>query len=143
MRSYRIQEADLTLPEAWADETINAFVLPRGGGDGQASFVVTRDRAQREATLEAYCDAQLVEAAKKLGGFQLGWRRPVPLDGAEAMELDYAWTTPEGVALRQRQIYAKRPEGFLIFTLTARRGDYALHERGFVEAMASIRLGQR
>lgn len=52
MPLYRLQEADLDIPDRWQDQSINIFKLPAVGTAREASFVISRDpgRAIRRST---------------------------------------------------------------------------------------------
>jgi hypothetical protein len=140
MKPYRLNEADIEVPEGWRDNTINAFSLePRGGGSA-ANFVVTRDAMTESADVQGYSDLQLVEAAKKLRGYKLLGRRAVAIDDQPAIEVDYSWVTPEKVEIHQRQAYVKRGELVLTFTLTTRSGGFEAVKDSWGWIMGSVRL---
>ncbi|RCI70252.1 DUF1795 domain-containing protein, partial [Pseudomonas aeruginosa] len=49
MTLYRLHEADLEIPDAWQDQSINIFKLPASGPAREASFVISRDASQGDA----------------------------------------------------------------------------------------------
>jgi hypothetical protein len=135
-----MNEADMAIPEGSSDHTVNAFLFPRAGGEGDASFVVTRDSETKSDTVEHYADQQLVDAAKRLGGYTLIERRAGRLGSQGSIQVDCTWVGPGEVLLRQRQAYVQLKSGFLIFTLTARANDFDRHEAAWRETIASVRL---
>lgn len=72
MTSYRIQEADLEIPDTWQDQSINIFKLPAVGPAKEASFVISRDTTQGDAPFAEYVDRQLKSAEQQLPGFKIG-----------------------------------------------------------------------
>src|SRR5262245_52188819 len=116
MSVYRINEADIDVPSTWTDNTLNAFTLPAPNSTGVANIVITRDTLG-DKDIEAYADQQLVEAAKKLSGYQLLSRAHTNVDGRPAIETNYVWTTPQRVEIHQRQTCVARGDRVLVFTL--------------------------
>lgn len=141
MSTYHLQEAELELPNAWQDNTINTFVLagPKGRGN-VANVVITRDHQTDSDEVDHYADLQLVEAAKGLQGYKLRWRRALELDGQSALEVSYTWRTPERIEIEQRQAYVRWGGHFLIFTLTTKRQDMDAHEAAWRALLVSVRL---
>jgi hypothetical protein len=144
MRAYRLNEADIMLPEHWKDTTINAFILPssKKAGEADATFVITRDNDTKQDSIEQYADIQLVEAAKKLNRYKFIERRQRQIANSPAIQVDYTWVTPDRIEIKQRQAYVKYQSFFLIFTLTVRAGDFESHADAWENAIASIRLRQ-
>jgi hypothetical protein len=142
MKAYRLNEADILLPDHWKDTTINAFILPSSNkaGEAEATFVITRDSETERDSVEHYADTQLVEAAKKLNRYKFIERRQTRVDNHPAIEVDYTWVTPERIEIKQRQAYVKYQSSFLIFTLTVRARDFETHEAAWENAIASVRL---
>src|SRR5262245_59193430 len=140
MTVYRLHEADVLIPDGWEDGTINAFSTPARNGAGAANLVVTRDAKTRSPDVRAYADQQLVEAAKKLKGYRLIGRRETQIAGRPAVEVDYAWMTPERIEVQQRQAYLEIDGGFLAFTLTARHTGFGSVEGHWAPFVDSVRL---
>ena len=140
MKEYKLNEAELMLPDDWRDNTVNAFVVPSGSQGAGASFVVTRDANASTDEVYAYADQQLVEAAKKLSGYHLLNRHPIHVDGQPTVQSNFTWRTPENMEVQQRQLIVRQDELFLIFTLTARVGDFHLYENAWRDVIGSIRL---
>ncbi len=139
MKTYRMQEAEISVPDEWRDKTIQLFVLPNDGG-GEATLVVSRDAETKAASLDGYVDGQLTEAGKRLNRFRFISRNAITIGGKPAVEIDYLWTTPERIELHQRQAYAEWPGCFLIFTLTTRTSDFGRHEANWRQTLESVRF---
>jgi hypothetical protein len=142
MKSYRLNEADLILPDNWKDTTINAFILPSSNkaGEAEATFVITRDSETKQDGVEHYADLQLVEAAKKLNRYKLIERRQTKISNRPAIQVDYTWVTPERIEIRQRQAYVSYQSAILIFTLTVRASDFEPHQPAWENAISSLKL---
>lgn len=141
MKSYRLNEADILLPDNWKDTTINAFILPSSSksGEAEATFVITRD-SEAAGNVEHYADLQLVEAAKKLNRYKLIERGQTRIGNRPAIQVDYTWVTPDRIEIRQRQAYLNYQASILIFTLTVRASDFEPYLTAWENAIASVRL---
>jgi hypothetical protein len=139
---YRLNEANISLPDYWKDTTINAFILPSRTktGEAEASFVITRDHESKSERVDHYADTQLVEAAKKLNRYKFIERQSVKISNQPAVQVDYTWVTPDRIEVQQRQAYVKYGKSFLIFTLTVRASDFNVHETAWDNAIASVKL---
>jgi hypothetical protein len=144
MKAYRLNEADIMLPDYWKDTTINAFILPSSdkAGEAEATFVITRDNETKRDGVEHFADTQLVEAAKKLNRYKFIERQQTRIGNQPAIQVDYTWVTPERIEIRQRQAYVKYQTSFLIFTLSVRASDFEKHETAWENAIASVNLRQ-
>lgn len=142
---YRLNEAEISLPDYWKDTTINAFILPSPAktGEAEATFVITRDNESKSDRVEHYADSQLVEAAKKLNRYKFIERLPIRISNQPAVQVDYTWVTPDRIEVQQRQAYVKYGSSFLIFTLTVRASDFKVHETAWENAIASVKLRDR
>jgi hypothetical protein len=142
MKSYRLNEADILLPDNWKDTTINAFILPSSNkaGEAEATFVITRDSETKQDSIEQYADLQLVEAAKKLNKYKLLGRRQTTIGNRPAIQVDYTWVTPERIEIKQRQAYLSYQTSILIFTLTVRASDFEPYQTAWENAIASVKL---
>jgi len=136
---YRIQEADLEVPDTWQDQSINIFKLPAVGGAKEASFVISRDATQGDSVFVDYVDRQLKSAEQQLPGFKLVQRWDMVLHGHAATLLDYTWQR-EGRELMLRQVFVERKPAVLITTLTTTVNDLAHHEPAWKLAMHSLKL---
>lgn len=137
MTSYRIQEADLDIPDAWQDQSINIFKLPAMGGAKEASFVISRDAGQGEEAFADYVANQLKSAEQQLPGFKLVQTWDFVLHGHAATLLDYTWQR-EGRDLMLRQVFIERKPAVLITTLTTTPGDLVHHEPAWKQVMAAL-----
>ena len=140
MRPYRLNEADIQIPEEWRDTTINAFVLPGEEGGGAASFVVTRDADGADMELQAYADQQLVKAAQQLPSYALVSRVIRTMAGQPAVQSDYTWLTPERAMVRQRQACLRHGNLFVVLTLTARDATFSTYEPVWSQVIDTLRL---
>lgn len=120
MTLYRLHEADLEIPDAWQDQSINIFKLPASGPAREASFVISRDASQGDAPFADYVARQLENAEKQLPGFKLHKRWDINIHGHAAVLLDYQWQR-EGRDLMLRQVFIERRPAVLITTLTTTR----------------------
>jgi hypothetical protein len=140
MRPYRLNEADLRVPEEWKDTTIHAFVLPGEEGGGAASFVITRDADAAETELQTYADQQLVNAAQQLPFYKLLKREHRTIGGQPAIQSDFTWLTPERVAVRQRQACLRHGDLILVLTVTARDSSFSQYESIWAQVVDSVHL---
>ncbi|MGC5704385.1 DcrB-related protein [Pseudomonas sp. NFXW11] len=138
MSSYRIQEADLDIPDAWQDQSINIFKLPAVNGAQEASFVISRDRSQGDTPFADYVANQLNAAEQQLPEFKLIKRWDFDMHGHAAVLLDYSWKR-EGRELLLRQVFVERKPAVLITTLTTTANDLAQHEPAWKQAMQSLK----
>ncbi|UVM50332.1 DcrB-related protein [Pseudomonas sp. B21-015] len=138
MTSYRIQEADLDIPDTWQDQSINIFKLPAVGKAKEASFVISRDATQGDSTFAEYVDRQLKSAEQQLPSFKLVQRWDMVLHGHTATLLDYTWQR-EGRELMLRQVFIERKPSVLITTLTTTPSDLAHHEQAWKRVMHSLK----
>lgn len=137
MTLYRIQEADLEIPEAWQDQSIHIFRLPAVGSAKEASFVISRDAGQGDGSFAEYVANQLKSAEQQLPGFKLIQTWDFVLHGHAATLLDYSWQR-EGRELMLRQVFIERKPAVLITTLTTTLGDLVHHEPAWKQAMATL-----
>ena len=140
MKTYRFNEGELQIPDAWKDLTVHSFVVPAASGSGTASVVITRDADTPAREVQHYVDLQMVEAAQKLKGYQLVDRRATTAGGQPAAELTYTWTTPDRAKVKQRQVCIRHNEAFLIVTLSAKADDFPKHENALEAVVRSLRL---
>jgi hypothetical protein len=135
---YRIQEADLDIPDTWQDQSINIFKLPAVGGAKEASFVISRDASQGDAIFADYVDKQVKSAEQQLPEFKLVQRWDTVLHAHAATLLDYTWKR-EGRELMLRQMFIERKPAVLITTLTTTPSDLVHHETAWKIAMSSLK----
>lgn len=140
MKSYRLQEADIGIPEAWRDQTINAFVLPAGDGTGEVSFVVTRDAQTKVDTSAQFAKAQIARVSKQLNGFRLLAQEEATMDGQPCAIVDYSWTLQPKAVVCQRQGYVRWDDHFVIFTLTAKKEHFEEYKNLWGTIVQTIRF---
>lgn len=137
MALYRIQEADLDIPEDWQDQSINIFKLPAVGTAQEASFVITRDASGRNTPFAEYVANQLRSAEQQLPGFKLIQTWDFLMHGHNATLFDYTWQR-EGRDLMLRQVFIEQQPAVLITTLTTTPHDLAQHETAWKQTMATL-----
>jgi len=139
---YRLNEADIVVPEGWKDHSVNTFLLPAGPQGSALSFVVTRDHGSPTVDLYDYADQQLILAAKKLPSYKSISRQTIALSGQPAVQADYTWRTPEGANVYQRQAVVKVNATFLVFTFTSLEHDLERIEQLWQPTIQAVRLRQ-
>lgn len=137
MTLYRMQEAELEIPEAWQDQSINVFKLPAMNGGREASFVISRDAGQGDSSFPDYIAEQLKSAEQQLPRFKLHQSWDFVLHGHTATLLDYSWER-EGRELMLRQVFVEHKPAILIATLTTTPDDLVRHERAWKQAIATL-----
>ncbi|MCP1616218.1 hypothetical protein FBY21_0827 [Pseudomonas sp. SLBN-26] len=138
MTLYRLNEADLDVPDAWQDQSINIFKLPATGSAKEASFVISRDPSQGDMPFADYIAQQLANARQQLPGFTLVKQWDINLNGAPAVLLDYTWQR-DGRVLMLRQVFIERKPAVLITTLTTTPQDLPFHEPAWKQAMQTLK----
>lgn len=140
--TYRLHEGELTLPPGWRDQSMQVFRLPGEAGQGDASFIVTRDYETPLAVPAEYARAQQETLAKQFGGYRLLSATDATLDGDPAAVVDYQWLS-SGVLLRQRQAYFHCGDCMVSLTLTARATRFEQLEGTWGQVMTSFRLRRK
>ena len=108
--------ASYELDDSWTDET--AHVLRRANADGSTeTLIVHRDPGGAGSTAAQYAQQQQLLLAGSLPNFMLQHSLPYQLDGREAHELAFTWTTPNG-PIEQVQVQVPGPDGMVLFTST-------------------------
>lgn len=139
---YRLNEADIVVPDGWKDHSVNTFLLPAGPQGGALSFVITRDHDSPDLDLGSYTDQQLILAAKRLPAYKYISRRTISLNGQPAVQADYTWRTPEGASVYQRQAVVKVNRTFLVFTFTSLQHDLQRIEAFWQQTIQAVQLRQ-
>jgi hypothetical protein len=139
---YRLNEADIVVPDGWKDMSINTFVLPAGANGNGLSFTVTRDHDSPTLDLTSYTDQQLILAAKKLPHYKYIARKGIYVSGQIAVQADYTWSTPEGKNVYQRQAVVKVGAIFLVFTFTSMSQDLQRVEMLWQQTIEAVQLAQ-
>lgn len=140
MKTYRLQEANITIPENWRDQTINAFVLPANEAMGEVSFVVTRDNQTRVDTVAQFARVQIAKVSKQLTGFRLVRQEERAIGGLPGTVVDYSWSVSAYVTVCQRQGYVKYGDHFLILTLTTKKEHFEGYKHLWGDIVQSIRF---
>jgi hypothetical protein len=138
MSTYRLQEADLEIPDTWQDQSVNIFKLPAVGQAKEASFVISRDPGQGDTPFLGYIAAQLQSAEQQLPDFKLIKHWDFTLHGHAASLLDYTWER-DGRQLMLRQMFIEHKPAVLIATLTTTPDDLVHHEATWKQVMQSFK----
>lgn len=138
MNTYRLQEADVEIPDTWQDQSVNIFKLPAVGQAREASFVISRDPGQGDMPFLDYVAAQLQSAERQLPNFKLIKHWDFTLHGHAASLLDYTWER-EGRDLMLRQMFIEHKPTVLIATLTTTPDDLVHHEAIWKQVMQSFK----
>lgn len=136
MPLYQIQEADLHVPDAWQDRSINIFTVPATGVAQEASFVISRDASQSDTPFAEYI-ARQIHGAEQLPGFKLLKRWDFVHYCHVAVLLDYSWRR-DGCEIALRQVFIELKPAVLITTLTMTPDDLAHHEPAWQQVMQSL-----
>jgi hypothetical protein len=139
MGDYRIQEADLTVPDGWSDQSLNVFKIPGAEGRRDASFVISRDPTKGGATLDQYMAKQEAQCREALPGFALRQADRFDFGEHRAGWLEFTWRN-QGAELLLRQVFIDRGPAVLICTLTTHPDDIAHIDVAWRTLMNSLRL---
>lgn len=138
MIQYRIQEADLEIPENWNDQSINIFKIPADDNHGEASFVITRDRSRKDEPFHDYVTGQIETARNQLPGFMFYHREDFELRGHAASSIRYSWKR-DGLDLMLCQVFIESKPAVVILTLTTTPEDASNHAAAWKEIVRSYR----
>lgn len=137
MTSYRIQEAEISIPETWMDQSINIFKIPASQNAGEASFVISRDATKGDDSFPDYVAKQIAMAEKKLPGFKLLQREDFDLRGHAASSILYQWNN-NGLALILCQAFIEE-NPVIILTLTTLSKDAKNYAAAWREVVRGYR----
>lgn len=142
MKLYRMNEVDLLMEENWKDASVNAFVVPseRKAGEAESTLIISRDHHSLAKDIGEYADNLLSRAAQTLNRYRFLGRCEMRLGAQPAIQVDYAWAGPEQVEIRQRQIFLRYEDFFLIFTMSARSTDFSSYVESWDNTLDSVRL---
>jgi hypothetical protein len=138
MIPYRIQEADMAIPETWSDQSINIFKIPANENHGEASFVVSRDPSQGETPFTDYVTGQIESARNQLPGFRFSHREDFELRGHSASSIRYQWDS-NGRELMLCQVFIESKPAVIILTLTTTPEDSPHHASVWKEVIRGYR----
>lgn len=123
-RQYRIQEGCFTLPDTFADRTVNIFVL-KSNERALPNLNISRDELKTGENLTAYIDRQLTLMKKNLGQHRVLSRTPVQAGtGGDILAGEQITATHRSgkTEVYQRQAgFIIGPGKVLVFTLTIQR----------------------
>jgi len=127
----------LALPRGWMDRSIYCASGPVLEGF-QASLAVIVEHRPELKELKGYVDGQLQLLEGQLEGFALRERQAKAVGGRPTEFAHYAWTSPEGVPLRQSQWYVHQPPNVLVITASAHQDAFDQLEPVFLQAVEGI-----
>ena len=103
MSLYYINEADILLPAACSDQTMNIFTLGETE-ELRYSFVITRDALVGDETLRQFATDHLTKMEQTLPGFEFLARGQMRIDALPVETMDFRWHSEHG-QMRQKQAY--------------------------------------
>lgn len=138
MIPYRIQEADLEIPDNWSDQSINIFKIPANENHGEASLVISRDTSRGKIPFHDYVTGQIETAEQQLPGFRFFHREDLDLRGNAASSVRYSWNR-DGLNLMLCQVFVESARSVVILTLTTTPEDASNHAAAWKEIIRSYR----
>ena len=142
MKTYRIHEGELDIPEAWKDQGMQVFRLPGGENGKDASIIITRDHDTTIAGPVEYSESQQEAVAKQFPGYRPVKQGELSIGGRSSACIEFKWRA-NGTVLRQRQAFLRADEGcMLTLTLTALDAEFDRHEDAWTQVTGSFRLAQ-
>jgi hypothetical protein len=138
MIPYRIQEADMAIPETWSDQSINIFKIPANENHGEASFIISRDASLGDTPFNDYVTGQIETAKKQLPGFMFCHREDFELRGHSASSIRYQWDS-NGRELMLCQVFIESKPAVIILTLTTTPEDSSHHASVWKEVIRGYR----
>ena len=138
MTSYRIQEADLVIPDTWSDQSINIFKIPAGENTGDASFIISRDATQGDTPFNEYVTGQIETAKSQLPGFKLAHREDFELRDHAASSIRYSWKRDE-LELMLCQVFIESKPSVVILTLTTTPDEALKHAAVWKDVIRNYR----
>ena len=135
---YQMQEACLTLDDAWQDQSVNVLIPTEVTTKG-VSLVVARDVIPLGMTLAEYLEQQKATFEKELAEFKLVLDAPGSVDHRPAHFLEFSWNN-NGKLLQQMVIVVQDNNRTLSLTGTI-PGKADQDIRGFLlAAMTSLKF---
>lgn len=128
--------ASYELDASWTDETTHVL---RRAGEVRESLIVHRDPEGADLTGAQYAEQQQALLTGSLAGFTLQRSAPYRLDGRDAHELVFTWTTPTG-PIEQVQVHVPGPDGMILFTATGAPRLTPQGRAAFTQMLASVRI---
>jgi len=110
---YQLNEGEITLPENWQDETLNAFSSPDNSG---LNLVISRMALPFGASEEEFTENVLQQYREQLPDYTEHKYEPVTLAGQNANMLEYHWQSDEG---RIDQLVVMQFRNNMLMTFTA------------------------
>jgi hypothetical protein len=139
MKRYRFNEGEISIPEAWEDQSIQMFRLPEGPDTKEASVVITRDYATPVENPLEYASAQKDLFTKQFPGFKFLGQTETTIGDRTAVLVDYQWQA-NGMPLRQKQAYMKAQDCMIALTLSSRSEDFQKYEPAWSHVISSFKF---
>ncbi|WP_058910612.1 DcrB-related protein [Entomohabitans teleogrylli] len=115
---YRLNEGEITLPEDWKDETLNAFSAPDNSG---LNLVITRMELPFGSAEEEFVENVLVQYREQLPEYTEHKFKTITLAGQNAWRLEYHWQSDEG-RIDQLVVMQFRGNTLMTFTVSSANG---------------------
>jgi hypothetical protein len=130
-------DLSLEVPDGW----MNASVVSLVGTDSgvfQPSVVITREEAP-SGSLERHAKGLLPAVAKQLRAHRLLGQGPAKVADRPAYRLEHRFETPEGVEVRQTQLFFVLGGDLVVVALTAAAAEHAARKPTLDAIARSVR----
>lgn len=138
MSTYRMNDAEIDIPEHWSDQTVNIFSASPEP-PAPLSLVITRDRLSPGQDLPEFAEARLSQLETQLDSLKIIEKRQIEVGGHFALEAELRWMSKQG-AVHQRQVYVEHGERVLVLTATSPGVISAAHAAEFEQVLSSLKL---
>jgi hypothetical protein len=139
MPPFLINEGRFEVADGWEDRSVTLLTFPPGSPKPDATFTVTRETMNPNASLGSYIDQQLVKLASTCPQFQLLRRADVSLGGMPSYLLEYTWRTPDLGAIHQLQAVLVAGAKAVALTATASADKFPAFAATFQSLLQSFR----
>lgn len=130
-------DLSLDAPREW----LNASVITLVGTDSevfQPSVVITREEAPAGA-LARHAKGLVPEIARQVRGHRLLGQGSTEVAGAPGYRLEHGFMSPEGVELRQTQLFFVHGGDLVVVALTCAAAEQARRAQALADIAASLR----
>ena len=138
MSMYTMNDAELDIPEAWTDQSVNVFSAS-SAPPVPMSLVITRDRLGPGQELAEFAEVKLGELESQLDSFKVIEKRQVEVAGQVALEAEIRWSSKQG-PVHQRQVYIDHGQKVLVLTATAAGTISEAYAEQFDQILATLKL---
>lgn len=143
-----VQGMSMTVPPDWRDKSMLILSAAGPGASGVTpNMVVTRDMqpkdlpADPQRRMNALIDRQVAQMAEQLAGFVEVSRRVDARGGGAMAEVKVDWHNAQAKLTQSVTFVEDGPDGLVIATATAGRGEFADAEPTFREMLKTFRVG--